>query len=377
MRAGRLSSALTPRRSRLAKRLGLVALALVLAGIVALALSNLGVGKVLHTLGNAQPEWLAAGLALMTLSLFMRAISWHEVLRAALPETTIRWPPVIRATMIGVMGSAVFPGRLGEAARVVVLTRHLDGPSRTQIPIVAGTVFSQTLINLVALTILGIVTFSSVSVFQGHETGLAVASIVVLVIFAVVLVGPRIAAFGERSRHRRIARAAALLTRLLTLARRGLVVFMRPRHGVPAVAAQLSAWALQWLSCYTILVALSLQDKAGLTAAAAILLAVNVAAILPPTPANVGVFQAACIVVLAAFGVSAGDGLAYGILLQAVEVVTALALGTPALLGEGMSWQDVRRTVAEGREEEHELVEGAPEDEGAAAERGEPVDSAI
>ena len=377
MRAGRLSSAFTPRRSRLAKRLGLVALALVLAGIVALALSNLGVGKVLNTLGNAQPEWLAAGLALMTLSLFMRAISWHEVLRAALPETTIRWPPVIRATMIGVMGSAVFPGRLGEAARVVVLTRHLDGPSRTQIPIVAGTVFSQTLINLVALTILGIVTFSSVSVFQGHETGLAVASIFVLVIFAVVLVGPRIAAFGERSRHRRIARSTALLTRLLTLARRGLVVFMRPRHGVPAVAAQLSAWALQWLSCYTILVALSLQDKAGLTAAAAILLAVNVAAVLPPTPANVGVFQAACIVVLAAFGVSAGDGLAYGILLQAVEVVTALALGTPALLGEGMSWQDVRRTVAEGREEEHEVIEGAPEDEGAAAKRGEPVDSAI
>jgi phosphatidylinositol alpha-mannosyltransferase len=77
-------------------------------------------------------------------------------------------------------------------------------------------------------------------------------------------------------------------------------------------------------------------------AAAAILLAVNLSAILPATPSNVGVFQAACAVVLAAYGVSAGPGIAYGIILQAVEVVTALALGIPALLGEGLSWQDLR-----------------------------------
>ncbi len=77
-------------------------------------------------------------------------------------------------------------------------------------------------------------------------------------------------------------------------------------------------------------------------AAAAVLLAVNVSAILPATPSNVGVFQAACLVVLAAYGVGAGQALAYGIILQAVEVVTALALGVPALLGEGLTWQDIR-----------------------------------
>ena len=40
--------------------------------------------------------------------------------------------------------------------------------------------------------------------------------------------------------------------------------------------------------------------------------------------------------------VGAGAGLAYGIILQAVEVVTALALGIPAVLGEGLSWRDIR-----------------------------------
>lgn len=353
-------------RSRLGKRLGLAVAALVLAGILAYGIAQLGVSKVLHTLGSANLAWVAAGLALMMLSLLVRAVSWHEVLRAALPNTSIRWPPVIRATMIGVMGSAVFPGRLGEAARVLILTRHLGGRSRTNIPVVAGTVFSQTLINLLALAILGVVTFSSVSVFRGHETGLAVGSTFALAVVAVVLAGPRVLAVGQRSRWPRVARVSGVLARLLTLARRGLVVFRRPRHGIPAVAAQLAAWALQWLSCYTILVALSLQHQAGLIAAAAVLLAVNVAAVLPPTPANVGVFQAACIVVLAAFGVSAGDGLAYGILLQAVEVVTALALGTPALLGEGMSWREVQQAVREGRKEEEEMIAGSGSDDGDA-----------
>ena len=85
-----------------------------------------------------------------------------------------------------------------------------------------------------------------------------------------------------------------------------------------------------------VVLALGLQGHANLAAAAAVLLAVNVSAILPATPSNVGVFQAACLVVLAAYGVGSGPGLAYGVILQAVEVVTALALGIPALLGEGL-----------------------------------------
>jgi phosphatidyl-myo-inositol alpha-mannosyltransferase len=51
---------------------------------------------------------------------------------------------------------------------------------------------------------------------------------------------------------------------------------------------------------------------------------------------SVGIFQAACVAVLAAYGVSAAHGLAYGVLLQAAEVATAVALGVPALLAEGV-----------------------------------------
>src|SRR5439155_1276078 len=95
-------------------------------------------------------------------------------------------------------------------------------------------------------------------------------------------------------------------------------------------------------SCYVLLLALGLDDRAGLTAAAAVLFAVNVTAVLPATPSNLGVFQAACVAVLTAYGVGAADALAYGIILQAVEIATAVVMGAPALVKEGLSWGDVR-----------------------------------
>ena len=52
------------------------------------------------------------------------------------------------------------------------------------------------------------------------------------------------------------------------------------------------------VACYILLVALGLDKQAGLPAAAAVLFAVNITAVLPATPANLGVFQAACAAVL-------------------------------------------------------------------------------
>jgi phosphatidyl-myo-inositol alpha-mannosyltransferase len=356
------------------RRVGLLVATILLAGLVAFALSRLGLHRIGHALVTAKPGWVALAFVLMACSLVLRSVSWRAVLKAALPQTEIPGLAVMRALMIGVMGSAVVPGRVGEAARVVVLTRRLEGSSRRQLPTVAGTVFSQTLINLLALAILAGITFSSVPLLSGHPAGIATAIAVPLLICALVVAGPRLLALGQRARSDRIARWSDTLARIFALARQGLVVFARPRYGFTAIGAQLGAWALQWLACYMIVLALGLQHKADLSAAAAVLLAVNVSAILPATPSNVGVFQAACLVVLAAYGVGAGQALAYGIILQAVEVLTALGLGVPALLGEGLTWRDLRT----GSESEQLRAEAA-ELEGAdpeGADAGDPARAA-
>lgn len=332
-----------PARGRRRRRLGALAFALLVAGLIVFGLTRLNLSRIGHDLVTASPGWIVLAIFLMGASLLLRSVSWHQVLSAALPGTAIVWGPVVRALMIGVMASALFPGRIGEPSRVIVLTRRLQGSRRRLLPVVAGTVFSQTLINLLALAILAVITFTAVPLAGGHLTGVLLALVVPVAIALLVVSGPRLLALGRRSPSRRLRLAAERVERLLRLARQGLLVFARPRLGTSAVLAQLLAWTLQWLACYTVLLALGLQNQAGLAAAAAILLAVNVSAILPATPSNVGVFQAACLVVLAAYGVGAGQGLAYGIILQAVEVVTALGLGVPALLREGITWRDLRR----------------------------------
>jgi phosphatidyl-myo-inositol alpha-mannosyltransferase len=118
-------------------------------------------------------------------------------------------------------------------------------------------------------------------------------------------------------------------------------VFRDPKLGGIATVMQLAAWAMQCLSCYLLLMALGLKVDFG--AAAAVLFAVNITAVLPATPANLGVFQAACVAVLhTGWHVGIATGVAYGVILQAVEVSTAILMGMPALVKEGMSWREVR-----------------------------------
>jgi phosphatidylinositol alpha-mannosyltransferase len=310
-------------------------------GLAALALQRIGIESIGNALLNAKTFWVFAALALMCTSMLLRAESWHAILRAALPGVRVRRRDAARGIMIGVLMSATLPARLGEPSRALIVARRL-GRVRERLPVVLGTIVSQTLLNIVALVILGSIMFATVGLFQGHETALVVATILPVVLLAVVLSGPALLRRGKPSRFARVQQAAAKARGAMVQVRLGLKVFGRPKLGAWAAFTQILAWAIQWFACYALLVALGLHGQAGLGAAAAVLFAVNVTAALPATPSNIGVFQAACVAVLAAYGVNHTDALAYGIILQAVEIATAFALGMPALVREGMSWKDLR-----------------------------------
>ena len=283
------------------------------------------------------------GLATMCLAMVMRGFSWHAILKAALPKAPIRLRDAIRGTMIGVLMSSTLPARLGEPSRALVIARRTGRPRET-LPVVLGTVVSQTVLNVVALIVLGAIMFSSVDFFAGHENALEIAAIAPAVLLAFVIIAPIVLRYGSgRGRFSRAAKALQSAQRALGRVRVGLVVFRKPKLGLAATVTQLSAWGLQSLSCYFLLDALGLANRTGFAAAAAVLFAVNITAVLPATPANLGVFQAACATVLhTGWHIPVGTGVAYGVILQAVEVATAILLGMPALLREGMSWREVR-----------------------------------
>ena len=206
-----------------------------------------------------------------------------------------------------------------------------------------GTLVSQTLLNVLALVILGGVMFTTIGLFAGRQQALIWYALAPFAVLCVVLVAPALLRCTRPERSARVARWVAEARAATARVRSGLTVFRRPRLGLIATTAQLGAWGLQWVACYVLLLALGINGAADLGAAAAVLFAVNVTAVLPVTPSNIGVFQAACVAVLTgAYGVHAAQAFGYGVILQAVEVATAVVMGAPALVKEGLSWREVR-----------------------------------
>jgi len=327
------------RGRQLARRAGLVVAGALGVGLTVLAAQKIGVDNVVESIVRSNLTWVLIACALMASSLFFRAASWYWIACAALPNRPVRRRDVTSATMIGVLMSATLPARLGEPARALALARR-TGRMRETFPVLLGTLVSQTLLNLVALALLGVIIVSTTPLFHSSTQKLFAFSLVPLLLLVVVLVAPLLM---RRNGSGRLARLGAATHRALIQVRAGLAVFREPRRGAAAAAAQLGAWAIQLAACWALLYALGLNDRAGIGAAAAVLFAVNVTAVVPVTPSNIGVFQFAVYSVLhSGFGINAVDALAYGVILQAVEIATAVALGLPALVREGLTWSDLR-----------------------------------
>ena len=327
------------RGRRIARRAGLAVAGALGVGLTALAAQKIGVDNVLSSIVRSDVSWVLIACALMSLSLFFRAASWYWIVRAALPNRPVRRRDVTSATMIGVLMSATLPARLGEPARAMTLARR-TGRMRETFPVLIGTLVSQTMLNLVALVLLGVIIVSTTDLFHSSTQKIFAFSLVPLGLLVLVLLAPMLM---RRNGNGRFARLGAAIHRAMLQVRAGLSVFRNPRRGLAAAAAQLTAWAIQLSACWALFAALGLNHQAGIGAAAAVLFAVNVTAVVPATPSNIGVFQFAVVSVLhTGFGIGTADALAYGVILQAVEIATAVALGLPALVREGTTWSDLR-----------------------------------
>jgi len=326
-------------RHGVARRLALGVAGILGVGLTALAANKIGLQNVVASMVRSDLTLVFMALALMMASMMLRAGSWYAIARAALPYSPLRRRDVTSATMIGVLMSATLPARLGEPARAMVLARR-TGRMRSTFPVLLGTLVSQTVLNIAALALLGVIIVASTDLFHSASTKLFVFSLAPLVVLVAVILAPILV--RTQNGTGRVARIAAGVRGALVRVRQGLTVFRNPRYGSFAATSQLAAWCVQLLACAVLFKALGMSGV-GIGAAAAVLFAVNVTAVVPATPSNIGVFQLAVISVLTTgFGVAAADALAYGVILQAVEVATAVVLGLPALVREGLTWSDMR-----------------------------------
>ena len=305
------------------------------------ALSTIGLGNIAQALLASSPSFVILGLGVMCGAMALRAVSWHAILRAALPKARVRLSDAMQGTFIGVLMSSTLPARLGEPSRALVVARRTGRP-REHLPVVLGTVVSQTLLNIVALIVLGAVMFSSVDLFNGHQNALLVAAVAPLALLVIVLLAPLVLRHGG-GRFGRLQALIAQARRGMTRVRAGLAVFRRPSSGRSPPSR--SSGHGRCSGCP----ATSCSSRSGSTTrpggprprrSCSRSTSPPCCRRRPPTwassrpPAPPSCTPA---------GMSgSGTGVAYGVILQAVEVSTAILMGTPALLKEGMSWREVR-----------------------------------
>ena len=114
----------------------------------------------------------------------------------------------VQGTTIGVLMSATLPARLGEPSRALIVARRL-GRARDRLPVVLGTIVSQTLINVFALVILGAVMFITIGLFAGKQQALLWYALAPIGLLLVVLVAPALMRSGRPTRPSSATRSGA------------------------------------------------------------------------------------------------------------------------------------------------------------------------
>ena len=317
----------------------------------------------LAAIGNAfkavRWEWVVLAIALNLLSVVARVFAWATVIHSAMEPPRPRFLLVFSAFGVGLFANAVLPGRIGELARVAVLTRKMPRRKGAWATLV-GTVFAHRVFDIVPvlLLILYVVLTAGIPTSARASMLAVIAAGVGLFAFAFVT--------ARRPMHISVD-GLGPVRRLLAMGRAGLGVMRSPVGAAGAIFFQVCGWTCQIFAVYTAMRAFDIHSP--LPAAGVVLLLMNVVTIFPFWPGNVGLVQVAIASALVGYGVSYSVGVAYGFGLQAIEASVGIGVGLLFLAREGLSFAMLRVMPTADRAElpADEARGGDPRAERAAA----------
>jgi uncharacterized protein (TIRG00374 family) len=291
-----------------------------------LAIRGVDYGRFRSGLAESNYQWLVPALAALAFGVWLRAVRW----RLLFAEATR--PPlwaVTNALLIGYFFNQLLPARAGEAARVVSLHQASD-TSRAE---AAGTAVAERIYDVVSLLILLFAAAPFVPSVGWMRKAVVVAAVVLILLLALIVC-------VLRYRERPLAFLLRPLARLPRASRErtdavairivdGLAALHRPRLAVPALAATFLSWLVLALSFWCCLRAFDLH--VGYGAGILVVVATNLALVIPSAPAAVGVFEAAVVLALDPYHVGRSEALAAAVVLHALNLFPFLLAGAWAL----------------------------------------------
>lgn len=320
--------------------LGGIGLAVSVAALVFLA-RTLDIDSVVGILGRVDLRLLLVALAFVAVELAVRAGRWAVLLPATRDGRRVGARRLIPSLLVGYLGNAVLPARLGEPIRAVVVSRR-DGIG---LPEALASVILERVIDVAALGAIAVAaTLLADTEPWATQMALVAAAIagVVLVLLAAVGVRPfvRIAASVSGADTSVMRRAVGYMERF------GAIIGGRDRGPVmlAAVAYSAAAWLLDGL------IFLALGRSLGIDLGYAEALVVSAVTVLstaiPAAPGFVGTFELAGVAGAAAVGVPPTEGLALAVL---AHVTTLGTLAAGGVLSLPLVGTDLRHTIRASR----------------------------
>lgn len=306
------------------------------AAFLLLAFWNVSFARLGEVLGNFRWPWLVAAVGVSVVLMLLRAWRWQIELE---PLEHVPYGRLWAVTAVAYSAINLIPARLGEVVRPWLVAQF----SSVRMPQAIGSVVVEKLMDsFCILTYIFAALLYTPELPTWARNG-AVFPAVFTMLFAMIVV----LAYnrGEQWVERYLAgwlpeRVYHAVARGLRAVLQGMQVLPNGGLLVRVFFVSLVLWFLPIVSSWIVMKGFGFPVP--FSAALVVFLFIGMATALPNPPAMVGPFQYACILALAIYGVGHEEALAFGLLLNALQVLTIVGQGVVGAVFLGLSWSDVR-----------------------------------
>jgi hypothetical protein len=302
---------------------------LISLGSLWLLLHSVDLGSCATVLSHAEPLPLLACLAVIAVEVALRSLRWRMLLPASRDGGRTQVRRIVPPLLVGYLGNAVLPARLGEPIRAYLVARREDLDTAE----VFGSVVLERIVDTATLGVVAFVAAVAVGAPSWIIQTTAVAALIgSLVTAALVVIGPAPLVRVVRRIVGRLpfaARVRPTLDRLDDFAR-GIDTPSRSSAIVFATVISAVCWLLDasifWLVARSI--GAPLDPASALLVAAVTVLGTAI----PSAPGYVGTFDLAASTTAQALGVAAVPALALAVLVHATAVLPTAGGGAVSLV---------------------------------------------
>lgn len=271
-------------------------------------------GSVARGFASARWEWLVLAAAINMIVVAARALRWSCLMQ---PEVQVRYWPIFRATMIGFAGNNVLPARGGDWYKIYLLSRW----SGASAPMLASVTGLDKLFDGLAILIL----FGVLSLFSPFPEWVRRGTVVVSLIVVVSLVICILLLLHHRRLSDDQMEAAGSISRIAKKLGSGMGALADVRLIVAILALSVAHYLLQVGTIWCCQMAFGQQ--LALWIPLLVLVAINLAIIVPSAPSGLGPFEFAAVMAYGWLGVGATSALGIALMYHAVQFLPVTLIG--------------------------------------------------